>query len=242
MRPDHAQLSMPHHAQYYSFYITHICSPMPSSKCPGCQQVFEDPCGFANHKRQCCQVKVATAWHLKQFQARNDKNNRILTHATQTGDGRLHIEEGWDGPASIAVDGMPLVRLDPLLALAWSHLNAIRTKCPTPQPPSCIHLADRIKRFDFQSGIRMSFHCILLLWLSRCITFLLANLVMTQRRILSLETLKVYLHLHLLSLSQRHTAPVPIPMGSIIYIQMAKHLIPRMKSIPWTQWSNIQWK
>jgi hypothetical protein len=90
-------------------------SPMPPSKCPGCQQVFEDPRGFANHKRQCRQVKVAAARRLKQFQARNDKNNR--THATQTGDGRSCIEEGRDGPASIVVDGMPLVRLDPLLAL-----------------------------------------------------------------------------------------------------------------------------
>ena len=79
--------------------------------------MFEDPHGFANHKRQCREVKGATARRLKRFQARNDKGNRIPTHATQTGDGRSCVEEGRDGPASIAVDGMTLVRLDPLLTL-----------------------------------------------------------------------------------------------------------------------------
>ena len=107
----------PHRAQYYLVYIAHICSPMPPSKCPGCQQLFEDPRGFANHKRQCCQIKVATARHLKQLQARNDEANRNLTQASQAGGGSSRVEEGQGGPAGIRVDGIHLVRLDLLLTL-----------------------------------------------------------------------------------------------------------------------------
>ena len=90
---------------------------MPPSKCPGCQQVFEDPRGFANHKQECHQIKVATARHLKQFQARNDEANRNPTQASQAGDGSSRVDEGQGGPVGIGVDGMHLVRLDLLLTL-----------------------------------------------------------------------------------------------------------------------------
>ena len=214
-RPECAQLSMPATLPI-SFILHPHLSPMPPSKCPGCQQVFEDPRGFANHKRQCCEVKGATAQCLKQFQARDDKGNRILTHATQIGDGRLRVEEGQDGLTSIVVDGMPLVHLDLLLILVRSNLNAIRMRSPTFQPPNCIPLADRIERFDFQSTIRMRFHRIHLLCPTRHISYILANLVM--RKTSSLETLETILHLHLPPQSHQHTTPVRIPMGSIMYI------------------------
>jgi hypothetical protein len=90
---------------------------MPPSKCPGCQRVFEDPRGFANHKRQCRQVKVTTARCLKQFQARNDRGNRSPTQVLQAGDGSSHVEEGQGGPVSIGVDGIHLVHLDLLSTL-----------------------------------------------------------------------------------------------------------------------------
>lgn len=201
---------------------------MPPSKCPGCQRVFEDPRGFANHKRRCRKVKGATARRLLQYRARSIQ---IPTQALQTGDGSLHMEEGRAGPVSIAVDGMHLVRLDPLLALVLSHLNAIRTKFPAPQPPSCVHLADLIERSAFLSAIRITFPRILLLCLTRHITSILANLVMMRTSFS--ETLKTYSNLHFLPLSHlhRHIALVLIPMGSIEYIQTATHRIPQMKSI-----------
>jgi hypothetical protein len=70
----------------------------------------------------------------------------------------------------------------------------------------------------------MSSHRILHLCLTRHITFILPNLAM--RRMLSLETLKIYLDLRLLPLSHRHTTPVLIHMGSIEDIQMVSHLTP----------------
>ena len=58
---------------------------------------------------------------IKQLQARNDKG-RILTQASQAGDGSARIEEGQGGPAGIVIDGdgdtsAPLVRLYLLLII-----------------------------------------------------------------------------------------------------------------------------
>jgi hypothetical protein len=96
---------------------------MPPSKCPGCQKEFEDPRGFANHKRRCILVNVVTARHFKQLKARGDKGKRKLTQASQAGAGNVHVEEGQGGPTTIAADGdngtsMPLVCLDLLLIVA----------------------------------------------------------------------------------------------------------------------------
>lgn len=231
-------LSSVHHGvpgQYQLFYIAHIRPPMPPSKCPGCHQEFKDPRGFANHKRQCIHVKVATARRFKQLLAKNNKGKRSQIQALQAGDGNAHIDEGQGGPVSIVVDcdnatSMPLVRLDLLLITVYSHLNAIRMKSPASQPPSCVHLADRIERFACQSAIRMSFRRILLPSLTWRITFNIANLVM--RKTSSLKALEAHLHLKVLPLSHQHITPVPIPMGSIVYILVAKHLTPPMKSIP----------
>ena len=122
---------------------SHICSPMPPSKCPGCQQLFEDPLGFSNHKRQCCQVKVTIVQRLKEFQTRKDKGNRSLTQVPQAGDNSSRVEEGQGGPATIAVDGMPLVCLGLQLTLVQSDLSAIiRMRSPTSQPQNCVPLAD----------------------------------------------------------------------------------------------------
>jgi hypothetical protein len=78
--------------------------------------------------------------------------------------------------------------IDLLPITVYSHLNAIRMKSPASQLPSCVHPADRIKRFACQSAIRMSFRRILLPSLTRRITFNLANLVM--RKTLSLKALE----------------------------------------------------
>jgi hypothetical protein len=194
---------------------------MLPSKCPGCQQLFEDPRGFANHKWQCRQVKVTTVRRLKEFQARKDKGNRSLTQVRQAGDDSSHVEEGQGGPATIAVDGMPLVHLGLQLTLVQSDLSVIiRMRSPASQPQNCVPLANRIERFDFPSTMRMRFHHILLLCPTRDITYFLANLV--RRKMSSLENPNAFLHPCLPPQSRRHTAPAQIHMGYIAYIQIGK--------------------
>ncbi len=96
---------------------------MPPSKCPGCQKEFEDPRGFANHKRHCILVNVVTARCFKQLKARRNKGKINLTQASQAGAGSAHVEEGQGGLTTTAADGdngtsTPLVRLDLLLIIA----------------------------------------------------------------------------------------------------------------------------
>ena len=190
MRLEHFQFRAPCAAQYHLFYIAHICLLMPPSKCPGCQQEFDDRRGFANHKWQCIHVRLTTVRRFKQLQARNQ--------ASQAGDGSAHIEHGQSRPDSIVVEGdgdtsAPLVYLYLLLIFVRSHVNASRMKSPTPQLLSYVPLASRIERFDFQSVIKMTFHHTHLLWLIKL------NMIIqpypATRRTSSLDTPKAYFHL-----------------------------------------------
>ena len=137
---------------------------MPKILCAGCKWQFEDMHSFSNHKQQCNHhIDADIPWRFQQLEDRERDSNQIQFDGSgedicEGQQGLVNTADGVDDDTNMDVPVCLI--LDWLLILDLTHhLNMIRMKYLTPQPPSFTHLANQIKKFICQSAIRMNFHC-----------------------------------------------------------------------------------
>jgi len=202
---------------------------MPKILCAGCKWEFENPVRFSNHKRHCtCHIDADIAQRFEQLKNREGNLNLIQVdsggeNVYEGQQGLLNTAGGVDDDTNMGVLVSLIVVLLLILVLSC-HLDMIRMMFPTPQPQSCIHLADPIEKFTFQCAIRMNFHHFLPLSPIKNISMIPTNLV--PMVILLTEAPKAHWGLQNLSVCHWHTALVPTHMGSTAYIQWAnRHIL-----------------